>query len=165
MTKNFEVKAINEDEVKSFLLDFYGVDSIDSIVHRELSGLAPLNNFKYVDEYVWGIEYLLGSNTNNQEQHHVLVFINKEKHEIAAFIDYWDPENNPNADYKEISFVDLNNKYSDEKMKQILPEIFDEFATRLSVHKIVDVVQNEHDNKIGMQNALTKDLANKAITL
>ena len=66
MTKNFEVKAINEDEVKSFLLDFYGVDSIDSIVHRELSGLAPLNNFKYVDEYVWGIEYLLGSNTNNQ---------------------------------------------------------------------------------------------------
>ena len=50
-------------------------------------------------------------------------------------------------------------------MKQILPEIFDEFATRLSVHKIVDVVQNEHDNKIGMQNDLTKALANKGITL
>lgn len=159
MTKNFEVKAMNENKVERFLLDFYGVDSLDSIIHRNISGFYPLNDFKYVNEYVWD------GDIKNQGHHHVLVFIDKEKHEIAAFIDYWDPKNDSNADYKEISFVDLNNKYSDEKMKQILPEIFDEFAARLSVHRVVDVVQNQHDKKIEMQKALTKALTKKDIVL
>ena len=156
MNKQYEVHKLNESDVYNFLLNFFKVSTLDSLISRNISGSYSLQNFKYVNNYVW--------DSIHPEGHHVLIFIDKKKHEIAAVIDYWDSEN-PNYKRKDMSFVDFNDSYSDEKVKKLLPDFFDVFAKQLNVKEIHDVIQNEYDKELGMQTILTQVMKDNGIKL
>lgn len=166
MTKQFEVKALTENELPNFLMKFYEVDSMDKITEVQKNGMVALKHFKYVNRYTFGYDYNLINKSDKDlfKGHHVLIFIDRKTHVIASVIDYWDRNTySANSEAQGMSFVDFRDTYSDEQIKKMLPEIFSELAHRITTKKFSDVYQNPHDKKIGMQEILRKAIENQGI--
>ena len=162
MTKQFEVKALTEKDLPSFLMKFYGVDSMAKITDGQHNG--ALKHFKYVNNYAFGYNNFIDESDKNLLGHHVLIFIDRNTHLIASVIDYWDGNTySANAEEQGMSFVDFRDTYSDKQIKKMLPEIFSELARRITTKKFSDAVQNPHDKKLGMQKILRKAIENQGI--
>ena len=144
MTKNYDVKEMTEATVEDFLTKFYGVDSLSELTVQDKNGYV-LNHFNYMNHFVF-------APAPESKSHHLMIFIDKAEHKIFAIIDYWDATNDPTS--QKMSFVDLNDTYSDDEMEEMLPEIFDEFAKRLRVKNFHDCYQSVHDKKVKMQDSL-----------